>query len=110
MRPSKPEELAREEIDASLTAAGWLLQNRDDLNLSAGRGVAVRKFPMAKGHGLAEYLLFLDGVAVGALEAKPAGHTLSGVEGQALKYGAGLVSLATEGYSSGVLNVPQHSA
>ena len=90
MSPSKPEQLAREQIDAALSGAGWVVQDRDDLNLTAGRGVAVREFVMASGHGFADYLLFVDGHAVGALEAKPAGHTLSGVEGQASKYSLGL--------------------
>lgn len=90
MSPSKPEQLAREQIDAALSEAGWVVQDRDDLNLTAGRGVAVREFVMASGHGFADYLLFVDGHAIGALEAKPAGHTLSGVEGQASKYSLGL--------------------
>lgn len=89
-RPGRPEERARADIDASLVAAGWVVQDRDEMNLGAGRGVAVREFPMARGHGFADYLLFVDGQAVGALEAKPAGHTLSGVAPQALKYGQGL--------------------
>jgi type I restriction enzyme R subunit len=69
-----------EGIDTALTEAGWLVQSRDDANLSAGRGVAIREFRMRSGHGFADYLLFLDGEAVGALEAKPEGHALSGVE------------------------------
>jgi type I restriction enzyme R subunit len=85
-----PEQQAREEIDAALVAAGWVLQDRDSMNLSAGRGVAVREFKLTTGHGFADYLLFVDGKAVGVLEAKPEGHTLSGVEVQAQKYAAGL--------------------
>jgi type I restriction enzyme R subunit len=60
------------------------------MNLSAGRGVAVREFKLATGHGFADYLLFVDGKAVGVLEAKPEGHTLSGVEVQTEKYSSGL--------------------
>ena len=60
------------------------------MNLSAGRGVAVREFKLTTGHGFADYLLFVDGKAVGVLEAKPEGHTLSGVEVQAEKYSTGL--------------------
>jgi type I restriction enzyme R subunit len=88
--PSRPEEAARQDIDTALAAAGWVVQDMADLNLSAGQGVAAREFPMAKGHGRADYLLFVDGRAVGALEAKKAGYTLTGVEEQALKYGEGL--------------------
>ncbi len=91
--PLKPEEQARQVIDETLRLAGWDVQDRDDMNLAAARGVAVREFPMAKGHGFADYLLFLDSRPVGALEAKPAGYTLTGVEAQVLKYGEGLSEL-----------------
>ena len=37
----KPETRARREIDGNLEAAGWLVQDLDDLDLSAGRGIAV---------------------------------------------------------------------
>jgi type I restriction enzyme R subunit len=86
----KPEDRAREKIDEQLAAAGWKEQSRDDVNLSAARGVAVREFKMAPKHGIADYLLFVDGEAVGALEAKKKGFTLSGVEPQAVKYSEGL--------------------
>lgn len=84
-----PEQKARREIDAKLIAAGWLVQDRDDLDLTAGRGIAVREFPMKSGFGFADYLLYLDRKAVGAVEAKAAG-TLTGVEAQSAKYAAGL--------------------
>jgi type I restriction enzyme R subunit len=89
-RGSGPETAARERIDAGLVEAGWVVQDRDEMNLAAGRGVAVREFKLASGHGFADYLLFVDSKAVGVLEAKPEGHTLSGVEVQAEKYAAGL--------------------
>jgi len=38
-----PERRARRQIDANLTAAGWLVQDRDDLDLTTGRGIAVRE-------------------------------------------------------------------
>jgi type I restriction enzyme R subunit len=85
-----PEKEAREEIDAALTEAGCVVQHRKELNISAGRGVAVREFKLKKGHGYADYLLYVDQKAVGVLEAKPKGHTLSGVEIQARKYSEGL--------------------
>ena len=44
--PETPEQKARREIDADLTAAGWIVQDRDGLDLTAGRGIAVREFPM----------------------------------------------------------------
>src|SRR5207245_11129385 len=87
--PETPEQKARGEIDADLTAAGWLVQDRYDLDLTAGRGVAVREFPMKPGFGVADYLLYLDRKAIGAVEAKAEG-TLTGVEAQSAKYAAGL--------------------
>jgi len=37
--PETPEQKARREIDAKLTASGWLVQDRDELDLTAGRGL-----------------------------------------------------------------------
>ncbi|XES77670.1 MAG: type I restriction-modification enzyme R subunit C-terminal domain-containing protein [Candidatus Bathyarchaeia archaeon] len=83
-----PEERARRKIDTQLKAAGWQVQDFKDLNLGAGLGVAVREFPLTCGE--ADYLLFVDRRAVGALEAKPEGTTLSGVSEQTAKYLSGL--------------------
>ena len=85
-----PEQKARDAIDQQLLQAGWLIQNRDEINLSAGRGIAIREFKMADGYGFADYILYLDKQAIGALEAKPAGFTLSGVKPQVDKYSEGL--------------------
>jgi len=87
--PELPEQKARREIDAKLLAASWIIQDRDELDLTAGRGIAVREFRMKSGFGKADYLLYLDKKAVGAVEAKPDG-TLTGVEAQSAKYAAGL--------------------
>jgi len=87
--PETPEGRARREIDVKLIASGWLVQNRDELDLTAGRGIAVREFPMKSGFGFADYLLYLDRKALGAVEAKADG-TLTGVEAQSAKYAAGL--------------------
>src|SRR4051812_103120 len=73
-----------------LTAAGWVVQDYRRVDRSAGRGVAVREFPLAGAHGRADYLLFVDGDAVGVLEAKKAGMSLTGVETQSAKYADGL--------------------
>ena len=88
--PPKPEERARERIDSALADAGWAVQDRDAMNLAAARGVAVREFRMAPGHGFADYMLFVDGQAAGVIEAKPVGYTPSSVELQADQYAAGL--------------------
>ncbi len=79
-----PEESARLKIDALLEAAGWVVQDFKDLSLGAGVGVAVREFPLKTGE--ADYSLFVDRRAVGVVEAKPEGTTLSGVSEQTEKY------------------------
>src|SRR5665811_2140460 len=84
------EQRARVLIDRQLTGAGWVVQDRRDLNLFAGQGGSVREVIMAKGHGRADYLLYFDELAVGVIEAKPAGTTLSGVEWQSAMYAEGL--------------------
>ena len=71
-------------IDAQLTAAGWLVQDRAGMNRSAGLGVAVREYPLATGP--CDYLLLIAGKACGVVEAKAAGATLSGVAEQAKGY------------------------
>ena len=68
-----PEEQARTNIDEMLTRAGWAVQDADALNLYAGKGVAVREFPLKSGHGHADYLLYVDQRAAGVVEAKPEG-------------------------------------
>ena len=85
--PLTPEAEARQTIDRKLSAAGWLLQDYGSHNLQAGYGVALREAPMANGY--ADYLLFVDGEALGVVEAKKAGETLSSVERQTRKYGEG---------------------
>ena len=85
-----PEAKARIEIDRQLEAAGWVLQHRDEMNLAAADAIAVREFKLHKGHGYVDYMLFLDGKAVGVCEAKPAGFPVRSVEVQAKKYVEGL--------------------
>ena len=88
--PETPEDRARETIDDLLDEAGWLVQGRDKANLNAGRGVAVRSFPLKAGHGFAVYLLYVDGQAAGVVEAKKEGETLTTYEIQTAKYSEGL--------------------
>src|SRR4030042_6916775 len=80
----KPEEKARRKIDQLLKAAGWAVQDRDQLNLSASLGVAVCDLSLKTGP--ADYVLFIDGKPVGVIEAKPYGTTLSGVAEQSAGY------------------------
>lgn len=58
-----PEQRAREKIDDLLEAAGWVVQSRNELNLGAGLGVAVREFQTTSGP--ADYVLFVNRKAVG---------------------------------------------
>ncbi len=81
---AEPEAEARERIDTLLDAAGWAVQDRTQMNLSAARGIAVREFSLAT--GFVDYLLIVDRKALGVIEAKPVGVTLSGVESQSAKY------------------------
>ena len=90
MTNANPEQQARANIDRLLGQAGWAVQDLAVLNPYASRGVVVREFPLRSGHGTADYLLYVDGRAAGVVEAKPAGHTLTGVETQSGKYVAGL--------------------
>jgi type I restriction enzyme, R subunit len=71
-------------IDTQLAAAGWVVQSRPEMNLSAGLGVAVREF--ATGIGPVDYALFVDRMLCGVLEAKPDGTTLSGFSEKAERY------------------------
>lgn len=80
----KPEEKARQQIDQLLEAAGWKIQDLNELDLSVALGVAVREFPISS--GFTDYMLFVDRKAVGVVEAKPVGTTLSGVAEQTTAY------------------------
>ncbi len=66
------------------------------MNIHAGDGVAVREFPLKWREGaqirtgFADYLLYVNGYAIGVVEAKPAGHTLQGVILQSQRYTEGL--------------------
>lgn len=81
-----PEQKAREMIDKKLTQSGWIVQDRKQLNLLAGLGVAVREFPTSTGP--VDYALFVEGTPVGIIEAKKddAGENITAVEGQSNRY------------------------
>ena len=92
----RPEDRARANIDRLLTAAGWIIQNRDSIDMEAGRGIAIREFPLSPGHGFADYLLYVEGYAAGVVEANKAGVPLIGVEIQTAKYSVGLRPKASQ--------------
>ena len=85
-----PEEQARVLIDAQLVAAGWVVQDREAIDLVNHVGVAVREVIMEKWAGRADYVLYLDRKMVGVIEAKPQGTTLMAVQWQSHRYSKGL--------------------
>ena len=85
-----PEEKARGKIDAMLTASGWFVQTKDRINVFANRGVAICELSFATGEP--DYTLFVDGKALGTVQAKPPGVTLTNVEEQSSKHVGGVPS------------------
>ncbi len=63
-----PEGMARQEIDKNLIKAGWVIQDKNQINLSAGIGIAVREYLTESGP--ADYILFINKEPVGVIEAK----------------------------------------
>src|SRR5437879_1697756 len=88
--PETPEQRARQIIDAQIVACGWVVQDKNSVNLAAAQGVAVCELSFATGEP--DYTLFVDGKALGTIEAKPEGFPLIGVEEQSSKYVVGLPS------------------
>lgn len=78
----------RAEIDRQLRAAGWMVQDENEINLFAATGVAVREVTLATGR--ADYLLYVDQRLVGVIEAKREGTAPRGVEAQLDRYLTGL--------------------
>ncbi|MCS6289589.1 MAG: DEAD/DEAH box helicase family protein [Nitrospira sp.] len=81
-----PETKARQQIDRKLEQAGWVVQDMNQLNLSAGVGVAVREYPTDTGP--ADYVLFVNRQAVGVIEAKKdsEGEKITVTESQTERY------------------------
>src|SRR5574343_1707770 len=86
----KPEERARLTIDTLLQKAVWLVCDLPAANIHGPPAVAIRDFPLNPGHGVADYLLYVNGKACGVLEAKKEGVPLKGVEIQSERYAQGL--------------------
>src|SRR3989338_7940736 len=63
-----PEQKARDNIDALLKQAGWVVQSAKKIDLNAGLGQAVREYQTDISP--ADYVLFVDKKAVGVIEAK----------------------------------------
>ena len=72
-----PEEKARIKIDALLRKAGWQIVPREEY--SPGISAVAIEEGLLKGNLEADYLLFLEGKAIGVLEAKKESTVLSDV-------------------------------
>ena len=81
-----PEQKARSQIDKMLNQAGWVIQDKNKVNLSLSFGIAIREYQTDAGP--ADYVLFVDRKAVGVIEAKreEEGHRLTPVEEQSGGY------------------------
>ncbi|MBI5803448.1 DEAD/DEAH box helicase family protein [Candidatus Pacearchaeota archaeon] len=85
-----PEVKARHnKINPKLVVAGWDIQDYKTADVRSSKGVAVEYFQMGKGVGEADYVLFVNGIAVGVVEAKKEGVTLIGKETQTKGYAEG---------------------
>lgn len=81
-----PEQIARDKIDLMLKQAGWIVQSKNKVNLSAGIGVAVREYQTDVGP--ADYVLFVERKPIGVIEAKKEdeGQRLTVAEDQSSGY------------------------
>ena len=86
-----PEQVARDNIDEMLIAAGWKVQQKTKIDLNDGSGQAIREYQTDVGP--ADYVLFVNKKAVGIIEAKreEAGQKITEIETQ------------TEGYANATL-------
>ncbi len=82
-----PEQVARDEIDEMLKASGWAVHDLKSFNPNEGAGQAVREFITTEGKK-ADYVLFVDRMAVGVIEAKreEEGQNITTVEEQTEGY------------------------
>lgn len=64
-----PEQIARDIIDTDLQQCGWVIQDKDKINLNASGGVVVRYYLTQDGKET-DYVMFVDKKPVGVIEAK----------------------------------------
>ncbi|MGV8110316.1 hypothetical protein [Methanospirillum sp.] len=62
-----PEQIARDTIDRKLIESGFAVQDRKHIDFKESTGIAVREYPTDA--MLADYVLFMDRVSVGIIEA-----------------------------------------
>ena len=92
-RNQNPEQIARDKIDKMLLLAGWIVQSKEKVNLSAGIGIALRETNTESGS--ADYILFVNSKAVGVIEAKAEalGYKLLQVEEQSSRYSTDAIKI-----------------
>ena len=73
----KPEDAARETIDAALEQAGWAVQDADKANLHGSRGSRWR-VPVEEGPRFADYLLYVEGRPPGSSRRRRRGRPSPG--------------------------------
>lgn len=71
------EQLARANIDALLTAAGWALQDVSAAHIHAGRGVAISEFPLESGDSSADHPQYIGGRTADVIEAESVRSAIS---------------------------------
>jgi len=81
----RPEEEARKTVDEQLVRSEWDIQDYADRNMSRSPGVIIRNYPLAESKE-ADYIMFVDEIPVGVIEAKKAGTILTGVHRQSKAY------------------------
>ncbi len=81
-----PEQIARDKIDQMLIDAGWVVQSKNEVDLGANKGVALRENQADT--KFADYILYVDRKPVGVIEAKreDEGQRLTVAEDQAAEY------------------------
>jgi type I restriction enzyme R subunit len=99
-----PEELAYRKIDALLEKRGWSIQDYNKIDLSTGRGIALRGVRLIQRR--CDYLLFVDRNPVGVIKAKPEGATLSVVEEQTGLHAETVPDFLAQLFPAGVAKVP----
>lgn len=77
-------------VESLLKAADWSIQDHTEIDFKKSLGVAVRDFPLARAYGKVDYLLFLEGRAVGVIEFKTEDRPLDGIPIDSEKYSRGL--------------------
>ena len=81
-----PEQIARDRIDARLTASGWTVQDKTGIDFPAASGVAITEYGTSAGP--ADCVLFSNRKALGVVEAKEDawGAKITTVEAQSSGY------------------------